>query len=451
MLGQSSRWVSWGIEAFVDSKAQSTIISKSCAERCGLSRLLDTWYRGIAQGVGQSEIIGRIHVAPIKVGNNFYLCTFTVLDSPNMELLFGLDMLRKHQENVLRFGGEEVSVPFLAALPLNSTITIPSAEFSCNASEIGFDFCTINQPIINIFCAFDERGGQVIYAGRLGLRSRKLVEYFEDIPRVPNIKEGFNPATWMLDVSYSAAEAQLDVDFAEIYVNSDLYERNQDLIKELSTLAPGLKDLYFPTQYSQPFLIKFFTTVTIGILFGIIFWQKGDQINRQQDLLNLLGATCAAVLLLGATNASAVQSVVAIERTVFYRERAAGMYLELSYAFAQTFVYSLLLYSMIGYHWTGEKFYFYYFIFMCFTYFSTYASGTYSPVSSSPVHLSQFVEGGTAGLLLLPGQSTGKRNCGFYESTCILFAHRFVQFSIDHSSESFNNRFHEAEVAGGLY
>lgn len=57
--------------------------------------------------------------------------------------------------------------------------------------------------------------------------------------------------------------------------------------------------------------------------------------NRQQDLLNLLGAIYAAVLFLGATNASAVQSVVAIERTVFYRERAAGMYSELPYAFAQ--------------------------------------------------------------------------------------------------------------------
>lgn len=60
------------------------------------------------------------------------------------------------------------------------------------------------------------------------------------------------------------------------------------------------------------------------------------------------------------------------------------MYSELPYAFAQvaietiyvaiqTLVYSLLLYSMIGYQWTGEKFfYFYYFIFMCFTYFSMY-------------------------------------------------------------------------------
>lgn len=107
------------LKAFVDSGAQSTIISKSCAERCGLLRLLDTRYRGIARGVGQSEILGRIHVAPIKIGSVFYPCSFMVLDSPNMEFLFGLDMLRKHQciidlkENVLRVGGGEVAAPFL--------------------------------------------------------------------------------------------------------------------------------------------------------------------------------------------------------------------------------------------------------------------------------------------------------------------------------------------------
>ncbi|KAK9280492.1 hypothetical protein L1049_014184 [Liquidambar formosana] len=271
--------------------------------------------------------------------------------------------------------------------------------------------CTIHQPSIDIFEAFDElllmkRGGQMIYAGPLGRQSHKLVEYFEAVPGVPKIKDGYNPATWMLEVSSTAVESQLDVDFAEIYANSDLYRRNQELIKELSTPQPGSEDLYFPTQYSQSFptqckacfwkqhwsywrnsqynAIRFFMTIVIGVMFGVIFWGKGDKIHKQQDLINLLGATYAAVLFLGATNASAVQSVVAVERTVFYRERAAGMYSELPYAFAQvaietiyvaiqTFVYSVLLYSMIGYQWKVDKFlYFYYFIFMCFTYFSMY-------------------------------------------------------------------------------
>ena len=56
---------------------------------------------------------------------------------------------------------------------------------------------------------------------------------------------------------------------------------------------------------------------------------------KLQDLLNIMGGMFAAVCFLGATNASAVQAVVAIERTVFYREKAAGMYSALPYAFAQ--------------------------------------------------------------------------------------------------------------------
>eukprot|EP00262_Sarcandra_glabra_P012496 TRINITY_DN323_c0_g1_i1.p1 TRINITY_DN323_c0_g1~~TRINITY_DN323_c0_g1_i1.p1 ORF type:complete len:1461 (-),score=277.38 TRINITY_DN323_c0_g1_i1:266-4648(-) len=271
--------------------------------------------------------------------------------------------------------------------------------------------CTIHQPSIDIFEAFDElllmkRGGQIIYAGPLGSQSHKLVEYFQAVRGVPKIRDGYNPATWMLEVSSTSVEAQLDQDFAEIYSNSTLYQRNQELIKQLSTPAPGSEDLYFPTKYSQNFAtqykaclwkqqwsywrnpqynaIRFFMTIVIGILFGSIFWNKGDKTTKQQDLMNLLGAMYASVLFLGASNASTVQSVVTIERTVFYRERAAGMYSALPYAFAQvsieilyvtlqTTIYALLLFSMIGFPWKASNFlWFLFFLFMCFVYFTLY-------------------------------------------------------------------------------
>ncbi|KAI8569217.1 hypothetical protein RHMOL_Rhmol02G0261700 [Rhododendron molle] len=202
-----------------------------------------------------------------------------------------------------------------------------------------------------------KRGGQVIYTGPLGRQSRELIEYFEAVPGVPKIKDGYNPATWMLEISAPTVETQLNVDFAEIYANSSLYQRNQELIKELSTPALGSKDLYFSTKYSQPFVtqckacfwkqhwsywrnpqynaIRFFVTIVIGALFGFILWKKGQQMTKAQDLINLMGAMYAAVLFLGATNASSVQAIVNIERTVFYRERAAGMYSALPYAFSQ--------------------------------------------------------------------------------------------------------------------
>ncbi|KAL1822523.1 hypothetical protein ACET3Z_009301 [Daucus carota] len=271
--------------------------------------------------------------------------------------------------------------------------------------------CTIHQPGIDIFESFDElllmkKGGQVIYAGPLGVQSQTLIEYLEAVSGVPKIQKGYNPATWMLEVTADSIEAQLDIDFAEIYAKSSLYHTNQKLIEELSKPPPGSQDLSFPTKYSQPFItqcracfwkqhwsywrspeyntIRLFLTVFIGLAFGVIFWDTGNKIEKQQDLLNLLGAMYAAVLFLGATNASAVQAVVAIERTVFYRERAAGMYSEFPYAFAQvaietvyvaiqTGIYSFLLYSMMGFEWKAANFFlFYYFIFMCFLYFTMY-------------------------------------------------------------------------------
>ncbi|KAI3773385.1 hypothetical protein L1987_47912 [Smallanthus sonchifolius] len=270
--------------------------------------------------------------------------------------------------------------------------------------------CTIHQPSIDIFEAFDElflmkRGGQELYVGPVGRHSCELINYFEAIDGVSKIKDGYNPATWMLEVSTSAQEITLGVDFTEIYHNSDLFKRNKDLIAELSVPRPGTKDLYFPTQYSQPFLVqciaclwkqrlsywrnppytavRFAFTTFIAIMFGTMFWDLGGKKRSQRDLINAMGSMYAATLFLGVQNASSVQPVVSVERTVFYRERAAGMYSALPYAFAQilveipyilaqTGVYCLIVYAMIGFEWTAAKFFWYCFFQLCCLLYMTF-------------------------------------------------------------------------------
>ena len=41
---------------------------------------------------------------------------------------------------------------------------------------------------------------------------------------VPRLTEGLNPATWMLQVSTPGMEANIGVNFAEIYKDSGLYQ-----------------------------------------------------------------------------------------------------------------------------------------------------------------------------------------------------------------------------------
>jgi len=45
----------------------------------------------------------------------------------------------------------------------------------------------------------------------------------QGIEGVKKIKDGYNPATWMLEVTTLAQEDILGINFAEVYRNSDLY------------------------------------------------------------------------------------------------------------------------------------------------------------------------------------------------------------------------------------
>lgn len=130
--------------------------------------------------------------------------------------------------------------------------------------------------------------------------------------------------------------------------------------------------------------MRYLMTLLYGVVFGTVFWRKGKNVDSQQDLYSLLGATYAAVFFLGAANLFTILPVVSIERTVFYREKAAGMYSPLSYAFAQAVVefvysaaqgilYTVLIYSMIGYDWKADKFfYFLFFMIMNFVYYALF-------------------------------------------------------------------------------
>ncbi|KAH0772358.1 hypothetical protein KY290_016339 [Solanum tuberosum] len=269
--------------------------------------------------------------------------------------------------------------------------------------------CTIHQPSIEIFEAFDElllmkRGGQVIYGGKLGEKSQIMINYFQGIHGIPPIPSGYNPATWMLEISTSAAEAKLGEDFATIYRNSEQYRQVEALIKRLSVPPESSEPMGFTSKYSQGavsqfkiclwkqnlvywrnpsynFMRLFFTTMCALIL-GSVFWDVGSKRDSTQNLFVVMAALYASVLFLGVNNASSVQPVVSIERTVFYREKAAGMYsplpyaaaqglIEIPYVMIQTLIYGIITYFMINFEREAGKFFLYIlFMFLTFMYFT---------------------------------------------------------------------------------
>ncbi|KAJ4706396.1 Pleiotropic drug resistance protein [Melia azedarach] len=205
--------------------------------------------------------------------------------------------------------------------------------------------CTIHQPSIDIFESFDE-------------------------------------------VASASTEAQLGLDLAQIYKDSTLYEINKELVKTLSKPLLGSSDLHFPTQFAQNGWEQFksclwkqhlsywrspsynLTRITYAFLgslvFGIIYWNQGKEINNQQNLFNILGLLSVAVFFFGINNCTSVLPYVETERTVMYRERFAGMYspwayaqgqviIEIPYVFIQTIIYILVTYPMIGYYGSADK------------------------------------------------------------------------------------------------
>ncbi|KAF3444741.1 hypothetical protein FNV43_RR14434 [Rhamnella rubrinervis] len=261
--------------------------------------------------------------------------------------------------------------------------------------------CTVHQPSIDIFDSFDElillkRGGQIIYSGELGQNSRKLIEYFEGVSGVPKIKENYNPATWMLEVT-GPTETQLGLDFANLYKESQLCRKSKELVRELSSLQ-GSKEIHFSSCFPQNGweqfkaclwkqhlsywrnpsynLMRLIFITVFALVFGALLWQKGQRIDGEQDLYNILGSMFVFIQFMGIGNCSSVLPLIASDRTVVYRERFAGMYspwayafsqviIEIPYVFLQAFLFSTITYPAINFHWSVYKVCWYFYSIFC--------------------------------------------------------------------------------------
>lgn len=160
------------IQAFVDSGAQSTIMSKKMARNCGILDLVDTRFAGVAMGVGTGKILGRIHMVQLQIGHVHFPCSVTVMDDAtmpmadggkdkakpqDMDFLLGLDMMKRHTctidlaEGKLKFRlspGEYLETPFLHEKDLDQS----------KGGTKGFDANKANEELLKAQEKYDKEG-----------------------------------------------------------------------------------------------------------------------------------------------------------------------------------------------------------------------------------------------------------------------------------------------------
>mmetsp|Transcript_868 Transcript_868/g.1325 ORF Transcript_868/g.1325 Transcript_868/m.1325 type:complete len:416 (+) Transcript_868:68-1315(+) len=159
------------IQGFVDSGAQTTIMSKRCAEKCGVFHLVDTRFEGTAVGVGTGKILGRIHIVQLQIGDVYFPCSVTIMDDAtlpstagkdeakpkDMDFLLGLDMLKRHTCNIdleqgkLKFRlapGKYLETPFLHEKDLDGS----------KGGTKGFNADKANEELMNAQKKYEREG-----------------------------------------------------------------------------------------------------------------------------------------------------------------------------------------------------------------------------------------------------------------------------------------------------
>ena len=188
--------------------------------------------------------------------------------------------------------------------------------------------CTVHQPSAELFYFFDDllllqRGGWQVFFGPLGRRAGKLVEYLRSLPHCPPYPEGFNPASWMLDVlagtnssggggGAAPTPAPPGEGLQAAYFASPEWAAAEKALDASMTPAPGAAPLAFPSPYAShapaqfvallrrshltwarniPMNLGRIAAITfLMVLYGIIYLKIADSAGDYQGVRTLVAA-----------------------------------------------------------------------------------------------------------------------------------------------------------------
>ncbi|ETO69418.1 hypothetical protein F444_13983 [Phytophthora nicotianae P1976] len=254
--------------------------------------------------------------------------------------------------------------------------------------------CTIHQPSTDVFMLFDcllllRKGGETVFFGDLGGRCRNLIDYFEGIPQVPKISDGYNPATWMLEVIGAGVDhsVDIDVDFVQIFNDSKLKTSLTDnLSKESVTVpVPGQDELSFTNKCAASNLTQFYMVTqrffrmywrvptynwtrivvytVMGLLVGLVF--VGADYTTYQEVNSGLGMIFCTTAFLGIVSLNSAVPVASEQLASFYRERASQTYnsfwyllgftlVEIPYVLVSSLLFTVICLPLAGFTDVGD-------------------------------------------------------------------------------------------------
>ncbi|KAF1325304.1 Atp-binding protein, partial [Globisporangium splendens] len=249
--------------------------------------------------------------------------------------------------------------------------------------------CTIHQPSSEVFFLFDQllllkRGGETVYFGSLGKKSRHLVDYFQAVPGVAPLPRGYNPATWMLEcigagVGNTAADG---MDFVKYFNSSENKQKLDAVIARdgVGHPSPNLPEMVFTekraasstvqmvfvvkrfidTYWRTPTynLTRFVISLILALLFGLVFVDA--EYASYQGVNSGVGMLFISSLFNGMTSFSSVLPIASQDRAAFYRERASQTYnalwyflgstvAEIPYVFGSALLFTVIFYPMVGF------------------------------------------------------------------------------------------------------
>ena len=84
------------VKALLDSGAERSFMSRSCAERCGILKLTDTkCSANSVDVVATTKTFGRVHFCPVQIEDNILCTPLDILDMER-DMLLGIDILERY-------------------------------------------------------------------------------------------------------------------------------------------------------------------------------------------------------------------------------------------------------------------------------------------------------------------------------------------------------------------